>query len=66
MNQKETEQVVTTVATIAVVIDAASGVVNELLGDVISGKVNDSNLGGSNTVELVAARVSAHITAELA
>lgn len=65
MNQAQTEQVVTTVATLATVIDAASGVVNELLGDVISGKVNDTNLGSSNTIEVVAARVSAHITAQL-
>lgn len=65
MNQKETEQVVTTVATLATVIDAASNVVNELLGDVISGKVNDVNLGSTNTTELVAARVSAHIAADL-
>lgn len=65
MNQKQTEQVVTTVATLATVIDAASNVVNELLGDVISGKVNDVSLGSVNTIELVAARVSAHITADL-
>lgn len=65
MNQKETEQVVTTVATLATVIDAASNVVNELLGDVISGKVNDVSLGSTNTTELVAARVGAHITADL-
>lgn len=65
MNQKETEQVVTTVATIATVIDAASNVVNELLGEVITGKVGDNSLGGSGTIEMVAARVSTHITAQL-
>lgn len=65
MNQKQTERVVTSVATLAGVIDAASSVVNALLGDVISGKVNDAPLGAENTVEIVSARVSAHITAQL-
>lgn len=65
MNQKETEQVVTTVATVATVIDAASNVINELLGDVVTSKVKDTSLGGNGTVEVVAARVSAHVTANL-
>lgn len=65
MNQQEAERVVTTVATLATVIDAASSVVNELLGDVVTGTVNNTRLGSTNTIELVSARVSAHLTAEL-
>lgn len=65
MNQKETERVVTSVATLAVVIDAATSVANSLLGECITGKVNDTQLGNDNTVELVAARVSVHLTAQL-
>lgn len=65
MNQKETERVVTSVATLAGVVDAASSVVNELLGDVITGKVNGTQLGAERTIDVVAARVSAHITAQL-
>lgn len=65
MNQEQTERVVTSVATLAVVVDAASCVVNELLGECITGKVNDTSLGANDTVELVAARVSTHLTSQL-
>ena len=65
MNQKETEQVVTTVATLATTIDAASALVDELLGVVITSKIGGNSLGGTDTVEIVAARVGAHITSKL-
>lgn len=65
MDQKQNERVVTSVATLAGVVDAASRVVDELLGEIITGKVNGESLGNSNTVELVSARVSTHVTASL-
>lgn len=65
MNQKETEQVVTTVATLATTIDAASALVDELLGVVITSKIVGNSLGGTDTVEVVAARVGTHITSKL-
>jgi hypothetical protein len=47
-----------TTATAAVVIDGSASVITALLGESITGKVNDQSLTQDKVVELVAARLN--------
>ena len=58
MAQPKTENALMTTATAAVVIDSSAGVITALLGESITGKVNDQSLTQDKVIELVAARLN--------
>lgn len=58
MAQSKTESTLVTTATSAVVIDASASVINSLLGESITGKVNDESLTQEKVIELVSARLN--------
>ncbi len=58
MAQRKTENALMTTATAAVVIDGSASVITALLGESITGKVNDQSLTQDKVVELVAARLN--------
>lgn len=58
MAQPKTENALMTTATAAVVIDGSASVITALLGESITGKVNDQSLTQDKVIELVAARLN--------
>lgn len=58
MAQPKTENSLMTTATAAVVIDSSASVITALLGESITGKVNDQSLTQDKVIELVAARLN--------
>lgn len=65
MSQRQKELALMTTATTAVVLDASASVINELLGESITGKVNDESLTPDKVIELVAARLNLNVQSQL-
>ena len=65
MTQRSQELDIMSTATAAVVIDASAAVINNLLGETVTGGVNDESLTNEKVVELVAARLNHSIRNQL-
>lgn len=65
MKVTKVDQVAGGTAAVAVAIDLATSIAKELLGNGITGKIGNVDVGQDNTVDYVAARISNNLTTKI-